>query len=407
MKGRAILKRLRIVELIVVLAVAVFVGYQFFASYYYAITTESAFYFEYSEGVELYGTIIRNEHTLDMSRGGTLHYIVSDGERVAKGGVIAEVYSDDKASAAATRVAEIDKQLSAIEEIEGYNNVSAVDMNTVSSKAQKNLDDFLYITSSGRFGSAADLKGELLNSLIRKQVATGESSDFSAVKNSLNSEKAELISVMGSPKSKYTADYSGYFVSAADGLEEALSTEDLTVFTPEYMESVVKDSVSNETATGKIVSDYEWYIATTISLSDSVFYKNGESVKLKIHSANQTVNATVRQVNFSKDKDTATVVFSSSEMSGELALVRSSSITVIKNEYGGLRVSRKAIRNSDGVTGVYVISGLEVKFVAAEIIYSNEEYVICKLNTSDEEKLRLYDEVVVKGRGLYDGKIIY
>ena len=80
---------------------------------------------------------------------------------------------------------------------------------------------------------------------------------------------------------------------------------------------------------------------------------------------------------------------------------------LIKNEYSGLKVSSRSIRTVDGVRGVYVVSGIEIKFVEVEILFSNEEYAICKLNTSDGSKLRLYDEVVVKGRGLYDGKSIY
>ncbi len=400
-------KYLRVVEVIVVLLVVFFFGYQFFASYYSAITTESAYYYEFSEGVELNGTIIRSEHIVNMEKDGTLHFIVGDGERVAKGGTIAELYSNDKASAAATRIAEIDEQLKTIEEIEGYNNVAAVDMNTVNNKIEKNLDNYLHLTSGKHFFGAHSLKTELLNSITRKQVAIGEEADFSEIKERLNSEKSELSSVVGSPKAACKSEYSGYFVSTTDGYEATLSPEDLSVFTPEYMEAVSAEAVGDGDVMGKIVRDYEWYIAATVPISDSMFYKIGDSVKLKIHAADQTVTATVQKVNFSKDKDTATVVFSCNEMSSDLALVRSGSITVIKNEYKGLRVSRQSLRIVDGVTGVYVISGLEAKFVKAEVLYSNEEYAICKLNTTEENELRLYDEVVVKGRGLYDGKIIY
>ena len=40
-----------------------------------------------------------------------------------------------------------------------------------------------------------------------------------------------------------------------------------------------------------------------------------------------------------------------------------------------------------------------------DILYSNDNMMICK--KSDEDgMLRLYDQVIVKGRSLYDGKII-
>lgn len=397
----------RILEIVAVLLVAGFLAYQFFASYYSAITTESAIYYEYSQGVELNGTIIRNEHTVSLSDDGTLHFIISDGERVAKGGVIAQVFSSDKASAAATRIAEIEKQLKSVKEIEGYNNVNAVDLNTVNSKIAQSLDAFLYKVSTNRFDGAENLRNELLTALTRKQVAIGENTDFTAVKEKLNKEKDSLLSVMGSAKANCIAEYSGYFVSGADGYETVLKTDDLSVYTPEFMAALKPESNSDSDLIGKIVGDYEWYVAATVSLGESMFYKNGDTVKLRVEAADQTVTATVEKVNFSKDKDTATVIFSCNEMSSDLATMRSGKMTVIRQEYEGLRISQKSLRFVNGATGVYVVSGLEVKFVSVEILYSNEEYAICELNTTDEEKLRLYDEVVVKGRGLYDGKIIY
>lgn len=397
----------RILEIAAVLFTVGFLAYQFFASYYSAITTESAIYYEYSQGVELNGTIIRNEHTVSLSDDGTLHYIISDGERVAKGGVIAQVFTSDKASAAATRIAEIEKQLKTVEEIEGYNNVNAVDLNTVNSKIAQSLDAFLYKVSTNRFDGADALQNELLTALTKKQVAIGENTDFTAIKEKLNNEKQSLVSVMGSAKANCVADYSGYFVSGSDGYESVLLTEDLSVYTPEFMAELKPQTVTDSDRIGKIVGDYEWYVAATVSLGESMFYKNGDTVKLRIEAADQTVTATVERVNFSKDKNTATIVLSCNEMSSDLATMRSGKMTIIREEYEGLRISQKSLRFVNGVTGVYVVSGLEVKFVSVEILYSNDEYAICKLNTTDEEKLRLYDEVVVKGRGLYDGKIIY
>ena len=396
----------RIVEIAVVLLTVSFFAYQFFASYYSAITTESAVYFEHSQGVQLNGTIIRSEHLVELSEEGTLHFIVSNGERVAKGGTIAQIYSDDKASAAATRVAQIDEQLSTIEEIEGYNNIAAVDMNVINSKIREHLEEYLYSVSDNNFDGVAEVQSALLTSLTRKQVATGEKTDFTSIKQELNDEKASLVSVMGTPKSECVSTHAGYFVSATDGYEGILSSDDLSVYTPEYMQEL-KPEKNEENVIGKIVDNYKWYVAATIPLSDSMFYKNGDNVKLSIEAADQTISAVVERVNFSKNSDTAAIILSCTEMSSELASMRTGKMVIVKDEYKGLKVSAQAIRRVNGETGVYVVSGIEIKFVTVEILYSNEEYVICKLNTSDDNKLRLYDQVVVKGRGLYDGKIIY
>ena len=127
-------KTRRIIEIVVIVLVLTFITYQFFASYYSAITTESAVYFEHSEGTELNGTIIRSEHLVSADTNGTIHYVIGDGERVAKGGTIARVYTDEKASAAAIRIDEIDEQLAIIEEMEGYGDSAAVDLGTINTK---------------------------------------------------------------------------------------------------------------------------------------------------------------------------------------------------------------------------------------------------------------------------------
>lgn len=400
------MNRRRLIELAVIGIVVFFIGYQFFTSYFSAITTESAIYFEHSKGVELDGIIIKNELIVTSKEQGTLHYVISDGESVAKGGTIAQVYNSDKASAAATRIDEINRQLKNIEDIEGYNDKNAVNMSAINAKIISKLNDFLYKVSDNRFDGIDEARDELIAAMTRKQVAMGEQTDFTAIKNQLNMEKNALKSVVGSPKAVCTVEKAGYFVFGVDGYENSLSPNDLSIYTPEYLEELAVSETGKDVI-GKIIYDYEWHIAVKMSIEESMFYKNGDSVKLKINSIGQTVNTKVNRINISKESSTATVILTCSEMSSELSHIRTGRVTIIKDEYSGLRINPKAIRIVDGVTGVYVVSGLEVKFVKANVIFSNEEYAICELNTTDDEQLRLYDEFVVKGRGLYDGKIIY
>lgn len=383
-----------------------FCAYQFFAGYYFSITTESAVFHEYSQGIEITGTVIRNENIVTSADSGTLHFVISDGERVAKGGVIAQVYSNERASAAASRIDEINAQLSTVEEIEDYNDLNAVDMNTLNLRITDRLNQFIYCVSDNNFDTAQQKATELVAALTRKQVATGQDTDFTALKKSLTDEKTALEAIKGNPQSVCTATHSGYFVSGTDGFEKLYSTEDLSVYTPEYLSSIKPEPTDN-TQVGKIVHDYQWYVAATIPISDSMFYKTDDTVKLKIDAADQTVTAKVERINISDKSDLAVIILSCSQMDSKLATMRSGKMTIVKNEYSGLKVSSKAIRILDSVTGVYVISGLETKFVEAKVLYSNDEYAICELNTADNSKLRLYDEVIVKGRGLYDGKIIY
>ena len=62
------------------------------------------------------------------------------------------------------------------------------------------------------------------------------------------------------------------------------------------------------------------------------------------------------------------------------------------------------------VQGVYVKYGSQLLFKQVFIIYSGEDYVICSEEPGDEQVygslLELYDEVVVEGDNLYNGKLI-
>ena len=94
-------------------------------------------------------------------------------------------------------------------------------------------------------------------------------------------------------------------------------------------------------------------------------------------------------------------------MNGDLATVRTLPLTIVTGEYEGLRVSNQAVRVVGGKTGVYVISGMQAKFIEIDIIKTVGEFTLCKQSEdSSNSGLRLYDEVIEKGRNIYDGKII-
>ena len=93
-------------------------------------------------------------------------------------------------------------------------------------------------------------------------------------------------------------------------------------------------------------------------------------------------------------------------MNSELASIRRGSMTIINNTYSGLKIPTKALRFQNDKTGVFVRSGITLKFVGVNVVYRTDEYIICEQQVSNESVLRLYDDVVVKGKKLYDGKIV-
>ena len=394
------------VKIIFALVVLVFLGHQAYSSLYKPIKTEIADYFEVVSGVSAQGVIIRNEIVITNNASGALHYITTDGTRAAKGGIIAEIYSDSSISGKISRMHAIESELENISQIEDYNNVMAPDMDIVGGKVNDSLNAVIRAGATGDYTTTPELFEELIMNINRRQVLTGEITDFSAKKSALKNELKSLKSSIPAATGKIVATVSGYFVSSVDGYEQVLTAKNLSSVTPEFLNEV-KPEEQEENAIGKIVSDYEWYIAAEMGINDSLKYKAGDNLTIKtaVKSAPE-LTVTVKCINMSKDNNTAVVIFSCQQMNSDLATMRRGPITVVNKVYRGLKLSKKDLRVVNGVTGVYTVSGMRLKFVPVNVIYSTEDFIICEQDDKDKNPLRLYDEVVVKGRGLYDGKII-
>lgn len=400
MRGTTVLKGF------VILLAAVFAVHQFISSVYSPVKTETAVFYSASDGLNITGLIIRSETLVTSSEGGVMHFVLEDGSRVAKDGVIANIYDSESASITLSKIDSVNTKIEDIEEMLSYNDLEAADLDMINAKATQSLNNLIVSGASGNFGNMSELSDELLSALNRRQVAMGETTDFSAQLEQLKAEKNELSASLPAAKGTVKAAMSGYFVSKADGYETVLTCGNPESITPEFMSSVSAAELPDGVI-GKIVSDYEWYIAAEISINESLKYKEGDS--LTIYTSVKSypkLPVTVKKINISENSSSAVVVFSCNEMNSELATMRSGPMTVVTKEYDGLRVPSSALRVVDSKRGVYVLTGMQVKFVEVNVLYNDDSYMICEKQTSDESVLRLYDEVIVKGKNLYDGKIV-
>ncbi len=400
MRGTTVLKGF------VILLAAVFAVHQFISSVYSPVKTETAVFYSASDGLNITGLIIRSETLVTSSGSGVMHFVLEDGSRVAKDGVIANIYDSESASITLSKIDSVNTKIEDIEEMLSYNDLEAADLDMINARATQSLNNLIVSSASGNYGDLLELSDELLSALNRRQVAMGETTDFSAQLEQLKAEKNELSASLPAAKGTVKAAMSGYFVSKADGYETVLTCGNPESITPEFMSSVSAAELPDGVI-GKIVSDYEWYIAAEISINESLKYKEGDS--LTIYTSVKSypkLPVTVKKINISESSSTAVVVFSCNEMNSELATMRSGPMTVVTKEYDGLRVPSSALRVVDSKRGVYVLTGMQVKFVEVNVLYKDDSYMICEKQTSDESVLRLYDEVIVKGKNLYDGKIV-
>ena len=394
-------------KIVIVLAAALFIVHQTYVSFFDTLTTSVAMYYEYTFGVEATGLIIRDEELVKSNSAGVMHYTLQDGEKVSKGGVIAEIYDSEQTSLTISKISQLKKQLADINEIQSYNDISAVDLELCNHKVNAALYEYINNCSTGRFDSWSEYSNELLTALNRRQYATGEALGFEQVAASLTAQIESLNATVTASQSKVVSDRSGYFVSTVDGYENVLSTQNIDKISPQFLADVQPQSVNEGEHIGKIVSNYKWYIAANLPLKDSQQFKQGSTVKLKINLPSvHEITATVYRVSAADNDKNCAIVFECYDTNSDLATVRSCPITIVTEEYKGLKISNRALRNVDGQVGVYIVRGLQLKYVTAKVLHQTSSFAICEIQNENSGVLRLYDEVVEKGKNLYDGKLI-
>ncbi len=393
------------IKLLVSFLALTFIVHQLVSVFYKPISTQSASFYTANNGLDITGVIIRKENLVKSDKGGVLHFMIPDGNRVAKDGVIANVYHSEEASITLNNIDTVKTKINDIKEIMSQNNVEAANFDVANANVDNKLNSLIISSSSGDFSSVSHNSGQLLNALNKRQAILGDNIDFTNELKTLNAELDALEATLSKPIGKIKSSQSGYFISKTDGFENSFPINNLAEITPEFLNNL-KNKQQKDNVIGKIVSDYEWYIAANVSLNDSLNYKVGDSLTVYTSTnASPKLSVTVNNINISKNGTDAVIIFACSDMNSELATMRTGPMTVVKQEYSGLRIPKKALRVVDSVRGVYVVSGMQIKFTPVEIVYNGDDFILCEKNDS-EGALRLYDQVVVKGKNLYDGKII-
>lgn len=399
------MKKNTLIKIALIFLVVAFLLNQAVSMFYKPVTTDNAVFYTANNGFKITGVIVRNEILVTNDKSGVLHYLISDGERVSKNGTIANIYGSEAASITLSQIEAVQHKIDDINNILSFNDLEAANLELINTRVDDNLNALIMSTAAGNFGNIPKTSEDLLFALNRRQAALGDTSSFATQLNALNSQLETLNASLTGVQGEVAAVQSGYFLSKTDGYEGVLNAENLEVITPEFLDGLKSEKTAGNVV-GKIVSDYEWYIAAKVSINDSHNYKEGDTLKIYTSvKSSPVLPVTVKRINTSSASTEAVIVFACSEMNSELASLRSGPMTVVSREYSGLKVPKRALRVVDGQKGVYIVKGMQAKFVPVEILYSTDNMMICQKNDADGQ-LRLYDQVIVKGRKLYDGKII-
>jgi hypothetical protein len=402
-----------------------YVGYHILNGSRNTFNTEIAVVTDYAQDVTVNGWIVRSEQTLVNNNKGYLSYVVEEGEKMAKNGVVAHIYAAENSITISKELALVRAQIANLQSLNSEV-LAGTRPATINKKISDQMSAMMLTMVNGDLNAMTEEREKLLLYIHQKQIVTGELSDFSERIQELRKQEKALQDQYRAPVNTLTTKVSGYFSSVADGYEQVLTADSLKNITVEALRNVQPD-VLQENVVGKVVQSNVWYAACIFPMEQARLLKVGDTITLTLPDTDIRTEVKVEDKYFRNAWDTeAVVVLRGENMTGDIAAARGGEMKLSLHNYTGFKINRNAIHivkrnqtvtDADGnkvtkeveVYGVYVIFGEQLRFREISPLYWDEEFVICSANaksTTDATMLKQYDQVILGGKDLYDGKPI-
>lgn len=345
-----------------------------------------------------------------------IDYLVEDGEKVFAGQVVATVYDSEEDIKSMYDLANIKEELELLSEIKVLKNKRSVSSEILYGQIVSNFGCFIDSSNKRIIDNLKKEKQELFLSLLKKNMIHNKVFNLDKKIESLEKQR-EFYNNIKYNFQTIVSHVSGYFNSQIDGFEKNIldTNEEETLLTDNFLDydscrSIIKSSpkkTNNNCFIGKIVSDFDWYIILNTNKKNTENLRLNSLVEIDYDiSSFKKIPAVVLNVDESDDNKDSAVILKSNYISREILNLRKKRVTVFTKSFHGLAVNMKAIRFFNGEKGVFVKDDKEIKFKKLDIIFESEQKIISKLRPLESDYLQAFDEVILSGHGLFDGKIV-
>ena len=362
-----------------------------------------------SDTVEADGVLLFDESYVAGS--GNLGYLAADGERVSAGTAVAEVYSNASQASLRLQLNQLNDQIDLLQKSQ---NTSALQLDTLLKERSSALYDLLDTLDDSDYEAVDDDANAYLLAQNKLWVVTGEAANFT---------------------DQITAPQTGYFVRSSSSGRLNASADDILALNAQELQGYLQSDpvLALDGCAGKIVAGFTWrYVGVcTAKQGEKLLGQNGKplSTAVEISFPGQVENslkATVTEVEIDQDSGLARFVLSCNSINGDVLCLNRAAARISVGERSGLRVPAAAVHylKEDGteaqtqgenyIPGVYVKLGNIARFCPIDPVDADHpritdgDYILVLPEGTEGSvsKVRLYDEIIVSGQNLYDGKLL-
>lgn len=350
------------------------------------------------------GYVIRDETVIkgENYKNGMIQ-IISEGNRVAKGENVFRYYSKNE-NGLLEKIQKFDEEIQTA--LANETDLYSPDLKQIEKEIDTKTEELNNLTDLQKI---EEYKKEISKLITKKAKMVGELSASGSYIKKLIKQRSEYENELNSGSEYITAPESGLVSYKVDGLESILTTEDFSSLTKEKLDSFNLKTgkiISTSEECGKIVNNFECYIASVLRKRENQEMKVGTKAKIRLSSGKE-LDTEVSYV--SEENDEMIVIFKLNELPDELINYRKISFDIVWWSYSGLKVPNQAIAQENDKNYVVRNRAGYLSKLLVKVLKQNEKYSIVTTYTTDElkdmgysnseinsyKKITLYDEILL------------
>lgn len=385
-------------------------GYMAYITFFVQEKTYKAIYDELNIEKDAKAIVIRHETLVSSENGGTISWLVKEGDKAIKSQKLAVLKVDKSVQAASVLPSEKELSVNKISEM------IIVDLKKIDHEMLLLAAEINQSVDEENYKRIVELKKDLELKMERKKRLL-DSQDL--IKKGANSFKKSFLGTQNVTNGDEVAYYSsdnGIVTFLADGLESLITLDNLYNVDYEILlagglspKQLGETSVTPGMPIMKLVDQSTWFLVALIEKEEIDSYEKNKQIGVTIKG--RTYAGTVSDV-FENNKKGALII-KMNEVYEQFHTERFLDVKVIRENYKGIKIKRSSIITVNGVQGVY-IAGADQRavFRTVKILGNNEEDVIVKggyiqvIQSGEAKRVKTIDagnQVVINPSGIREG----
>ncbi len=352
-----------------------------------------------------YGYVIRDEKIVQGNNNQNgIEQIKAEGEKVSKGSQVFR-YCMQNEEEINNKIDDLNNKIQ--EALIGKTDLFPNDIKAIDEQIENKIDG---IKSKNDIQEIAEYKNDINTYITKKSTISGDLSQAGSYINGLIQERQEYQATLRENSEYVTAPMSGVVSYRVDELEEVLTPDKFDSLNQEFLDELnleIGQIVTTSSQKGKIINNYECYIATILTSEEANQASVGKKVTLRL-STQDEVKATISYISNQSD-NSVLIVFRIEECVEKLIDYRKISFDIIWWNFDGLKLPKSAIIYDNGLSYVVRNRGGYQDRILIEVLKENDNYCIVDNYDNDElkdlgfttkditnmRKISIYDEIIL------------